>query len=89
MGETVRGGYYKGINGKFHDANGQPVEAKSEPTLKKAREAEVEVEGAPSATDPGPLAPLVPVVGEPAPEAGRATATKTAKAKRGRATKAK
>lgn len=66
MGETIRGGYYKGIDGKFRDANGNLVAERSDASIKKETQANKGVTPAggdtpvPSATDPGPLGPQVP-----------------------------
>lgn len=78
MGETLRGGYYRGVNGKLHDANGNEIEEISDRTREKqVEEIKAEPKGEPptgTATDPGPLGPLVPV---PTPEPGTSNAEKS------------
>ena len=80
MGETIKGGYYLGVDGKYHDANGKLVEKQSD----KARAQEVEDqkgklgpgEDTPTGTEgnPGPLGSLIPI--RPA-EPGESTAEKS------------
>lgn len=65
MGQTVPGGYYRTADGKIRNANGEVIEEMSDKAREKATEKAPEPEGY-SATDPGPLGPVVMPAGDDA-----------------------
>jgi hypothetical protein len=87
MGQTIAGGYYRGVDGKIHDANGNLVTEQSESARDKAVEKAKEGGAGGetptgTATDPGPLGPLVPTPSATLAETGtkKGKGTKRAKA---------
>lgn len=58
MGQTIPGGYYRTVDGKIRNANGEIIDEMSDKAREKATDKAPEPEGY-SASDPGPLGPVV------------------------------